>query len=52
MKIILPTVGSVPDQRTAGYVINIAKRLNVQEKGSPFNTLNRERFFNNVDFHF
>ena len=30
MKIILPTAGSVPDQRTAGYVINIAKRLNAQ----------------------
>ena len=25
MKIILPTAGSVPDQRTVGYVINIAK---------------------------
>ena len=30
MKIFLPTAGSVPDQRTAGYVINIAKRLNAQ----------------------
>jgi len=30
MKIIVPTAGSVPDQRTAGYVINIAKRLNAQ----------------------
>ena len=30
MKIILPTAGSVPDQRTAGYVVNIAKRLNAQ----------------------
>jgi len=30
MKIIVPTVGSVPDQRTAGYVVNIAKRLNAQ----------------------
>ena len=30
MKIILPTAGSAPDQRTAGYVINIAKRLNAQ----------------------
>ena len=30
MKIIIPTVGSVPDQKTAIYVINIAKRLNAQ----------------------
>jgi nucleotide-binding universal stress UspA family protein len=30
MKIILPNAGSVPDQRTVGYVINIAKRLNAQ----------------------
>ena len=30
MKIIVPTVGSVTDQRTAGYVINIAKRLKAQ----------------------
>ena len=30
MKIILPTAGPVPDQRTAGYVVNIAKRLNAQ----------------------
>jgi len=30
MKIIVPTAGSVPDQRTAGYVVNIAKRLNAQ----------------------
>jgi nucleotide-binding universal stress UspA family protein len=30
MKIIVPTVGAVPHQRTAGYVINIAKRLNAQ----------------------
>ena len=30
MKIILPTAGSAPDQRTAGYVVNIAKRLNAQ----------------------
>ena len=30
MKIIVPNAGSVPDQRTVGYVINIAKRLNVQ----------------------
>jgi nucleotide-binding universal stress UspA family protein len=30
MKIILPTAGSVPDQKTVGYVINIAKRLNAQ----------------------
>ena len=28
MKIIIPTAGSVIDQRKAGYVINIAKRLN------------------------
>ena len=30
MKIIVPNAGSVPDQRTVGYVINIAKRLNAQ----------------------
>ena len=30
MKIIVPSAGSVPDQRTANYVINIAKRLNAQ----------------------
>ena len=30
MKIIVPSVGPVPDQRTAGYVINIAKRLHAQ----------------------
>ena len=30
MKIIAPTAGSIPDQRTAGYVINIAKRLKAQ----------------------
>jgi nucleotide-binding universal stress UspA family protein len=30
MKIIVPTVGSLPDQRTASYVINIAKKLNAQ----------------------
>lgn len=30
MKIIVPTAGSVPDQRTVGYVINIARRLNAQ----------------------
>ena len=30
MKIIVPSAGSVPDQRTADYVINIAKRLNAQ----------------------
>ena len=30
MKIIVPTVGSVPDQRTASYVVNIAKKLNAQ----------------------
>ena len=30
MKLIVPTAGSVPDQRTADYVINIAKRLHAQ----------------------
>ena len=30
MKIIVPSAGSLPDQRTADYVINIAKRLNAQ----------------------
>jgi nanoRNase/pAp phosphatase (c-di-AMP/oligoRNAs hydrolase) len=30
MKIIVPTVGAVPHQRTAGYIIDIAKRLNTQ----------------------
>ena len=30
MKIIVPTVGSVPDQRTTSYIINIAKRLNAK----------------------
>ena len=30
MKIIVPTAGSVPDQGTASYVINIAKRLNAE----------------------
>ena len=30
MKIIVPSAGPVPDQRTADYVINIAKRLNAQ----------------------
>ena len=30
MKIIIPSAGSVPDQRTADYVTNIAKRLNAQ----------------------
>jgi nucleotide-binding universal stress UspA family protein len=30
MKIIVPSAGSVPDQRTADYVVNIAKRLNAQ----------------------
>jgi nucleotide-binding universal stress UspA family protein len=30
MKIIVPSTGSVPDQRTVDYVINIAKRLNAQ----------------------
>lgn len=28
MKIIVPIAGSVPDQKTAGYIVNIAKRLN------------------------
>jgi nucleotide-binding universal stress UspA family protein len=30
MKIIVPTAVSMPDKRTAGYVINITKRLNAQ----------------------
>ena len=30
MKIIAPTVGSVTEQKTVGYVINIAKILNAQ----------------------
>ena len=30
MKIIVPSTGSVTDQRTADYVTNIAKRLNAQ----------------------
>jgi hypothetical protein len=30
IKIIVPFAGSVTDQRTAGYVINIAKRLKAQ----------------------
>ena len=30
VKIIIPSVGPVPDQRTADYLINIAKRLNAQ----------------------
>ncbi len=30
MKIIIPSAGPVPNQRTVGYVINIAKRLNAQ----------------------
>ena len=30
MKIILPIAGSVPDQRTTDYIVNIAKRLNAQ----------------------
>jgi nucleotide-binding universal stress UspA family protein len=30
MKIMVPTAGYVPDQRTVGYVINIAKRLSAQ----------------------
>jgi nucleotide-binding universal stress UspA family protein len=28
MKIIVPTAGSVPDPKTADYIVNIAKRLN------------------------
>ena len=27
---MVPTAGSMPDQRTSGYVINIAKRLNAE----------------------
>jgi len=30
VKIIVPSAGPVPDQRTADYVINIAKRLDAQ----------------------
>ncbi|MGA8242530.1 MAG: hypothetical protein WB818_18280 [Desulfobacterales bacterium] len=30
MKIVVPSAGPAIDQRTAGYVINIAKRLNAQ----------------------
>lgn len=30
MKIIVPSAGPVPDQKTANYVINIAKRLGAQ----------------------
>ena len=30
MKILVPVAHSGPDQRTAGYVINIGKRLNAQ----------------------
>jgi nucleotide-binding universal stress UspA family protein len=30
MKIIVPSAGPAVDQRTVGYVINIAKRLNAQ----------------------
>jgi nucleotide-binding universal stress UspA family protein len=30
VKIIVPSTGPAPDHRTAGYVINIAKRLNAQ----------------------
>ena len=30
MKILVPVAHSEPDQRTAGYVINIGKRLNAQ----------------------
>ena len=30
MKIVVPTTVSVPDPRTAGYVINIANRLNAE----------------------
>lgn len=30
MRIIVPSAGPMVDQRTAGYVINIAKRLNAQ----------------------
>jgi len=30
MRIIVPAVGAVPDQRTVGYVIHIAKRFKAQ----------------------
>ena len=30
MKIIVPSAGSMPDQRTVDYVINIVRRLNAQ----------------------
>jgi len=30
MKIIVPTVGAVPDQRSVDYIINIAKRFKAQ----------------------
>ena len=30
MKILVPSAGSVPDQQTVDYVINIVKRLNAQ----------------------
>lgn len=30
MKILVPSTGPVPDQRTVDYVINIAERLNAQ----------------------
>lgn len=30
MKIMVPTAGPVPDRKTAGYVVNIAKRLNAK----------------------
>jgi hypothetical protein len=30
MKMIVPSAGPAVDQRTVGYVINIAKRLNAQ----------------------
>jgi nucleotide-binding universal stress UspA family protein len=30
MKIFVPSAGSMPDQRTVDYVINIARRLNAQ----------------------
>ena len=30
MKIIVPTVGAIPDQRSVDYIINIAKRFKAQ----------------------
>ena len=30
MKIIVPTVGAIPDQRSVDYIVNIAKRLKAQ----------------------